>query len=201
MSAFISPVALLFSLQSLPIIPLFGCVMSILCYLGLVQWIVQKVSWFLQITTGTTATDPLVVAGSIFVGLLPGPVAGGLRSNIPSRQYLGEGAEEKVLVGSPAAPRLSWCASSHAVAWEFSPLVLPPTETKCVVFTMGVNALTVDAASLLSAFAVNSQKLSYKGKERKDFNQRMQKQTNLQGIGAEKLRELTQDCLYSLCEK
>lgn len=62
-----------------------------------------------------------------------------------------------MLVGSPAAPRLSWCASSHAVAWEFSPLVLPPTETKCVVFTMGVNALTVDAASLLSAFAVNSQ--------------------------------------------
>lgn len=60
-------------------------------------------------------------------------------------------------MGSPAAPRLSWCASSHAVAWEFSSLVLPPTETKCVVLTMGVNALTVDAASLLSAFAVNSQ--------------------------------------------
>ena len=33
-----------FSLQAWPIILFFGCVMSILYYLGLVQWVVQKVS-------------------------------------------------------------------------------------------------------------------------------------------------------------
>ncbi|XP_010630809.1 sodium/nucleoside cotransporter 2 isoform X2 [Fukomys damarensis] len=58
-----------FAFQSLPIIIFFGCVMSILYYLGLVQWVVQKIAWFLQITMGTTATETLAVAGNIFVGM------------------------------------------------------------------------------------------------------------------------------------
>ncbi|KAF6132925.1 solute carrier family 28 member 2 [Phyllostomus discolor] len=56
-----------FAFQTLPIIIFFGCVMSILYYLGLVQWVVQKIAWFLQITMGTTATETLAVAGNIFV--------------------------------------------------------------------------------------------------------------------------------------
>nr|XP_028706707.1 sodium/nucleoside cotransporter 2 isoform X1 [Macaca mulatta] len=52
----------------------FGCVMSILYYLGLVQWVVQKVAWFLQVTMGTTATETLAVAGNIFVGMTEAPL-------------------------------------------------------------------------------------------------------------------------------
>ncbi|XP_049637662.1 sodium/nucleoside cotransporter 2 [Suncus etruscus] len=63
-----------FAFQSLPIIIFFGCVMSILYYLGLVQWVVQKVAWFLQITMGTTATETLAVAGNIFVGMTEAPL-------------------------------------------------------------------------------------------------------------------------------
>ncbi|XP_054557138.1 sodium/nucleoside cotransporter 2 [Talpa occidentalis] len=63
-----------FAFQSLPIIIFFGCVMSILYYLGLVQWVVQKVAWFLQITLGTTATETLAVAGNIFVGMTEAPL-------------------------------------------------------------------------------------------------------------------------------
>ncbi|XP_054571514.1 sodium/nucleoside cotransporter 2 isoform X1 [Eptesicus fuscus] len=63
-----------FAFQALPIIIYFGCVMSILYYLGLVQWLVQKVAWFLQITMGTTATETLAVAGNIFVGMTEAPL-------------------------------------------------------------------------------------------------------------------------------
>ncbi|XP_051000865.1 sodium/nucleoside cotransporter 2 [Acomys russatus] len=63
-----------FAFQSLPIIIFFGCVMSILYYLGLVQWVVQKIAWFLQITMGTTAAETLAVAGNIFVGMTEAPL-------------------------------------------------------------------------------------------------------------------------------
>ncbi|XP_016041123.1 sodium/nucleoside cotransporter 2 [Erinaceus europaeus] len=63
-----------FAFQALPIIIFFGCVMSILYYLGLVQWVVQKIAWFLQITMGTTATETLAVAGNIFVGMTEAPL-------------------------------------------------------------------------------------------------------------------------------
>ncbi|XP_069909374.1 sodium/nucleoside cotransporter 2 isoform X1 [Oryctolagus cuniculus] len=63
-----------FAFQSLPIIIFFGCVMSILYYLGLVQWVVQKIAWFLQVTMRTTATETLAVAGNIFVGMTEAPL-------------------------------------------------------------------------------------------------------------------------------
>ncbi|XP_005376795.1 PREDICTED: sodium/nucleoside cotransporter 2 [Chinchilla lanigera] len=63
-----------FAFQSLPIIIFFGSVMSILYYLGLVQWVVQKIAWFLQITMGTTATETLAVTGNIFVGMTEAPL-------------------------------------------------------------------------------------------------------------------------------
>ncbi|KAM5240733.1 sodium/nucleoside cotransporter 2 isoform 2-T2 [Hipposideros larvatus] len=63
-----------FAFQALPVIIFFGCVMSILYYLGLVQWVVQKIAWFLQLTLGTTATETLAVAGNIFVGMTEAPL-------------------------------------------------------------------------------------------------------------------------------
>ncbi|XP_020951943.1 sodium/nucleoside cotransporter 2 isoform X3 [Sus scrofa] len=72
----------IFAFQALPIIIFFGCVMSILYYLGFVQWVVQKIAWFLQITLGTTATETLAVAGNIFVGMTEAPLL--------IRPYLGD---------------------------------------------------------------------------------------------------------------
>ncbi|XP_023579834.1 sodium/nucleoside cotransporter 2 [Octodon degus] len=63
-----------FAFQSLPIVIFFGSVMSILYYLGLVQWVIQKISWFLQVTMGTTATETLAVVGNIFVGMTEAPL-------------------------------------------------------------------------------------------------------------------------------
>ncbi|XP_044518098.1 sodium/nucleoside cotransporter 2-like [Gracilinanus agilis] len=63
-----------FAFQALPIIIFFSCVMSILYYLGLMQWLIVKVAWLLQITLGTTATETLSVAGNIFVGMTEAPL-------------------------------------------------------------------------------------------------------------------------------
>uniref|UniRef100_G3U1T4 Sodium/nucleoside cotransporter n=1 Tax=Loxodonta africana TaxID=9785 RepID=G3U1T4_LOXAF len=63
-----------FAFQDLLIILFFGCVMSMLYYLGLVQWVVQKIAWCLQVTMDTTATETLAVAGNIFVGMSEAPL-------------------------------------------------------------------------------------------------------------------------------
>ncbi|XP_052039395.1 sodium/nucleoside cotransporter 2 isoform X3 [Apodemus sylvaticus] len=63
-----------FAFQSLPIIIFFGCVMSILYYLGLVQWVIQKIAWFPQSKMVTTVPETLATAGNIFVGITVAPL-------------------------------------------------------------------------------------------------------------------------------
>nr|XP_056722041.1 sodium/nucleoside cotransporter 1-like [Euleptes europaea] len=63
-----------FAFQALPIIIFFSAVMSVLYYLGVMQWIILKLSWILQITMGTAATESLSVVGNIFVGMTEAPL-------------------------------------------------------------------------------------------------------------------------------
>ncbi|NWT45327.1 S28A2 protein, partial [Chroicocephalus maculipennis] len=63
-----------FAFQTLPIVVFFSCVMSILYYLGVMQWLIVKISWLLQISMGTTPTETLSVAGNIFVGQTEAPL-------------------------------------------------------------------------------------------------------------------------------
>ncbi|NXT01050.1 S28A1 protein, partial [Jacana jacana] len=63
-----------FAFQALPIIVFFSCVMSILYYLGVMQWLIVKISWLLQVSMGTTPTETLSVAGNIFVGQTEAPL-------------------------------------------------------------------------------------------------------------------------------
>ncbi|XP_029808440.1 sodium/nucleoside cotransporter 1 isoform X1 [Suricata suricatta] len=63
-----------FAFQVLPIVIFFSCVMSILYYVGLMQWVIQKISWLMQATMGTTATETLSVAGNIFVSQTEAPL-------------------------------------------------------------------------------------------------------------------------------
>uniref|UniRef100_H0XAN3 Sodium/nucleoside cotransporter n=1 Tax=Otolemur garnettii TaxID=30611 RepID=H0XAN3_OTOGA len=63
-----------FAFQVLPIIVFFSCVMSVLYYLGLMQWVILKIAWMLQVTMGTTATETLSVAGNIFVSQTEAPL-------------------------------------------------------------------------------------------------------------------------------
>ncbi|NXN73556.1 S28A1 protein, partial [Himantopus himantopus] len=63
-----------FAFQTLPIVVFFSCVMSILYYLGVMQWLIVKISWLLQVSMGTTSTETLSVAGNIFVGQTEAPL-------------------------------------------------------------------------------------------------------------------------------
>uniref|UniRef100_G1P5C1 Sodium/nucleoside cotransporter n=1 Tax=Myotis lucifugus TaxID=59463 RepID=G1P5C1_MYOLU len=63
-----------FAFQVLPIIVFFSCVMSILYYLGLMQWLILKIAWLMQVTMRTTAPETLSVAGNIFVSQTESPL-------------------------------------------------------------------------------------------------------------------------------
>ncbi|XP_073475280.1 sodium/nucleoside cotransporter 1 [Aquarana catesbeiana] len=63
-----------FAFQALPIVVFFSCVMSILYYIGIMQYAILKISWLMQVTMGTTATETLSVAGNIFVGQTEAPL-------------------------------------------------------------------------------------------------------------------------------
>ncbi|XP_029009151.1 sodium/nucleoside cotransporter 1 [Betta splendens] len=64
----------IFAFQALPIIVFFSSVMSVLYFLGVMQWLILKISWVMQITMGTSPTETLSVAGNIFVGQTEAPL-------------------------------------------------------------------------------------------------------------------------------
>lgn len=67
-------IADIFAFQALPIIVFFSSVMSILYFLGIMQWLILKISWVMQVTMGTAPTETLSVAGNIFVGQTEAPL-------------------------------------------------------------------------------------------------------------------------------
>ncbi|XP_070763102.1 sodium/nucleoside cotransporter 1 [Enoplosus armatus] len=64
----------IFAFQALPIVVFFSSVMSVLYFLGVMQWLILKISWIMQITLGTSPTETLSVAGNIFVGQTEAPL-------------------------------------------------------------------------------------------------------------------------------
>ncbi|XP_061678015.1 sodium/nucleoside cotransporter 1 isoform X2 [Syngnathoides biaculeatus] len=64
----------IFAFQALPIVVFFSSVMSVLYFLGLMQWLILKISWIMQITMGTSPTETLSVAGNIFIGQTEAPL-------------------------------------------------------------------------------------------------------------------------------
>uniref|UniRef100_A0A8D0DNI6 Sodium/nucleoside cotransporter n=1 Tax=Salvator merianae TaxID=96440 RepID=A0A8D0DNI6_SALMN len=59
-----------FAFLALPIIVFFSSVTSILYYLGIIQWVILKISRLLQFTMNTTTTESFSVAGNIFLGMV-----------------------------------------------------------------------------------------------------------------------------------
>ncbi|KAB1252216.1 Solute carrier family 28 member 3 [Camelus dromedarius] len=57
-----------FAFKVLPIVVFFSTVMSMLYYLGLMQWLVRKVGWIMLVTMGTSPVESVVASGNIFVG-------------------------------------------------------------------------------------------------------------------------------------
>ncbi|KAM4848506.1 solute carrier family 28 member 3 [Urocitellus parryii] len=63
-----------FAFKVLPIVIFFSTVMSMLYYMGLMQWIIRKVGWIMLVTMGSSPVESLVAAGNIFVGQTESPL-------------------------------------------------------------------------------------------------------------------------------
>lgn len=63
-----------FAFKVLSIVVYFSSFISILYYLGAMQWLIMKIAWLMQKTLGTSATESMVAAGNIFVGQTEAPL-------------------------------------------------------------------------------------------------------------------------------
>ncbi|XP_040612034.1 solute carrier family 28 member 3 [Mesocricetus auratus] len=63
-----------FAFKVLPIVVFFSTVMSVLYYVGLMQWVIRKVGWLMLVTMGSSPIESVVAAGNIFVGQTESPL-------------------------------------------------------------------------------------------------------------------------------
>ncbi|XP_064648103.1 solute carrier family 28 member 3-like [Lineus longissimus] len=63
-----------FAFVVLPVVVFFSCVISTLYHLGIMQAVIGKIAWIMQITMGTAPTESLTAAGNIFVGQTEAPI-------------------------------------------------------------------------------------------------------------------------------
>ena len=54
--------------QILPAIIFFSSVISVLYYLGIMELVIKKIAWLMQVTMRTSAVESLNAAGNIFIG-------------------------------------------------------------------------------------------------------------------------------------
>lgn len=63
-----------FAFTALPIIFFFSLCISVLYYLGTMQWVLFKLGWILQSILGTTVCESVNAAANIFLGMSEGPL-------------------------------------------------------------------------------------------------------------------------------
>ena len=64
----------MFMFKTLSIIYFFSFMVSMMFYLGALQWLVIKMGWLLSISVGTTAAESLNAAANIFLGQTEAPL-------------------------------------------------------------------------------------------------------------------------------
>ncbi|XP_077934966.1 sodium/nucleoside cotransporter 1 isoform X2 [Halichoerus grypus] len=152
-----------FAFQVLPIVIFFSCVMSILYYVGLMEWVIQKISWLLQATMGTMATETLSVAGNIFVSQTEAPLlirpylADMTLSEIHAVMTGGYATIAGSLLGAyisfgiDAASLIAASVMAAPCALALSKLVYPEVEESKFKGAEGVKLTGGDAQNLLEA--------------------------------------------------
>jgi len=54
----------------LPVIIFLSSVVSVLFYLGVMQYVITKLAWLMHVTMATTAAESLSAAANIFLGMV-----------------------------------------------------------------------------------------------------------------------------------
>ena len=57
-----------FLIQVMPVVIFFSTIVSVLYYLGAMQFVILKIAWVMQKTLGTTVAESVNAAGNIFIG-------------------------------------------------------------------------------------------------------------------------------------
>ncbi|XP_013390240.1 solute carrier family 28 member 3 [Lingula anatina] len=63
-----------FAFGILPIVVFFSSCVSVLFYLGAMQWLIGKVAWVMRVAMGTTAAESMNAAANIFIGQSEAPL-------------------------------------------------------------------------------------------------------------------------------
>ncbi|KAM4708602.1 solute carrier family 28 member 3 [Discoglossus pictus] len=152
-----------FAFKVLPIVIFFSTVMSMLYYIGFMQWLIKKVGWFMQITMGTSPTESLVAAGNIFVGQTESPllIRPYLENLTKSEIHAVMTAGFATIAGSVLGAYISFgVSSSHLLtasvmsapaALAVAKLFWPETETIRVNMKNGLQLEKGDAKNILEA--------------------------------------------------
>ncbi|XP_046655316.1 solute carrier family 28 member 3-like [Daphnia pulicaria] len=165
------PLGTIFAFKALSVIFLFSFMVNILYYYGVMQLIVQKVGWFLQVSVGTTATESINCAANIFLGQTEAPLA--IKPLLPllTKSELhtvmtsgfatisGSVLSAYISFGISASHLLSASVMSAPAALSFAKLFYPETEesqTKAedIKVPKGKEANALDAAAQGASNAV-----------------------------------------------
>ncbi len=73
-AGFLANTGAFFAFSVLPTIIFFSALMSVLYYLGVMQWIVKGLAWGMQKTLGTSGAETLSASGNIFLGQTEAPL-------------------------------------------------------------------------------------------------------------------------------
>jgi CNT family concentrative nucleoside transporter len=73
-AAGVAQVGAFFAFNVLPTIIFFSALMTVLYYLGVMQWIVRGIAWVMQKTLRTSGAETLSAAGNIFLGQTEAPL-------------------------------------------------------------------------------------------------------------------------------
>ncbi|XP_074659277.1 solute carrier family 28 member 3-like isoform X2 [Tubulanus polymorphus] len=130
----------LFAFKVLPVIIFFSCAISTLYHLGVMQSLIGKIAWVMQVTMGTSATESLCAAGNIFVGQTEAPILVrpfiGMMTNSEIHAMMTGGfatiaggvLAAYILFGVPAEHLLCASVMNAPVALAVSKLFYPETE-------------------------------------------------------------------------
>ncbi|XP_012495467.1 PREDICTED: solute carrier family 28 member 3 [Propithecus coquereli] len=152
-----------FAFKVLPIVVFFSTVMSMLYYLGLMQWVIRKVGWVMLVTMGSSPIESVVAAGNVFVGQTESPLL--VRPYLPhvTRSELhaimaagfstiaGSVLGAYISFGIPSAHLLTASVMSAPASLAAAKLFWPETEKPKITLKNAMKMENGDSRNLLEA--------------------------------------------------
>eukprot|EP00794_Sanderia_malayensis_P000551 gene551-1208_t len=130
-----------FAFKVLPVVVFFSAFVYMVYYLGIMQVVIKKIAWVMQVTMGTSAAESLNAAGNIFIGQTEAPLL--IRPFLPDltkseihavmtggfATIAGSVLGAYILIGVSASHLLSASVMSAPAALAISKLMYPETTT------------------------------------------------------------------------